>query len=197
MIYSRFLYTEYEMLQSEIGEGAFTVFSTQQPFDLKLKPVKEVCIQTFAVLWGKVIDTRLISAIEKSIVRGVLSPVRLLHASECVLMVIYDYRVDEATIGILEHAWQTIASEVLYEEWTAELMPEGSAGSLSKGGQILRRYGDDMLADPSLDIDRYEDGLCLFQNEWIPNSSSVIGVHAHSSEAEDPSIYGHPLDPNF
>lgn len=188
MIYSRFLYTEYEMLQSEIGEGAFTVFSTQQPFDLKLKPVKEVCIQTFAVLWGKVIDTRLISAIEKSIVRGVLSPVRLLHASECVLMVIYDYRVDEATIGILEHAWKKIAREVLYEEWTTELISESSVGSVSKDGRIFRTYGDDMLADPSLGIDRYEDDLCLFHNEWIPDSSSVIGIHVHSPEVKDSLI---------
>lgn len=104
------------MFQSEVGGKAFTVFSTQQPLDLRLKPVKQIYIQTFAVLWGHAIDTRLISAIEKSIFLGVLSPVRLLHASEGTLMVIYNHRIDEAILGILEHAWQKIASEVLYDE---------------------------------------------------------------------------------
>lgn len=76
----------------------------------------EVCIQTFAVLWDTVKDTRIIDLIERSIVQGVLSPVKLLHASKGTLMVVYDHRIAQSVKEDLEEAWQDLAGAVMYDE---------------------------------------------------------------------------------
>ena len=94
LIYSRLLFTEYEQPHNEHGEGAYTIFSTQQLMDINYIPLDFVCIQKFAVLWEGSIDTRIIYLIEQSIIIVQLSPVKLLHASEGTLTIVYDYRLD-------------------------------------------------------------------------------------------------------
>lgn len=93
MVYSRFLYTEYEQPHNEDGEGAYTIFSTQQFIDYDSFPLDEFCIQYFAVLWESLYDTRIIEIIERAIAIQEFTPVKLLHASKGVLTVAYDRRL--------------------------------------------------------------------------------------------------------
>ena len=91
MIYSRLLYTEHEQPPKDNGEGAYTIFSTQQPTDINFMPLDVVCIQRFAVLWNETRDMRLIALIEQSIIIAQLSPVKLLHVAEGMLIIVYDH----------------------------------------------------------------------------------------------------------
>lgn len=110
MIYSRWLYTEHEHPHDEHGEGAYTIFSTQQAKDINSMPLSAVCIQKFAVLWEGRPDTRVIDLIEESIVKGVLAPVKLLHASEGTLFIAYDSMLDDGHYEGFVNAWADIAS---------------------------------------------------------------------------------------
>ena len=51
MIYSCFLYTEFEQHHNDDGEGAYTIFSTEQLFGPDCIPLDVTGIQKFAVLW--------------------------------------------------------------------------------------------------------------------------------------------------
>ncbi|MBH3469942.1 hypothetical protein [Pseudomonas putida] len=190
MIYSRFLYTEHEDPPGENGEGAFTIFSTQQINDRHLNLMDEICIQRFAVLWDKVKDTRIIDLIERSIVQGVLSPVKLLHASKGTLMVVYDHRIVQSVKEDLEEAWQDLAGEVMYYEWTAELIPDSKAGSLACGGRILRQNGPTILLN-DLGITEFTRDMFLFAEEW--KAEAVFGPDAKPSNLNDPTL----RDPDF
>lgn len=182
MIYSRLLYTEHEDPAGKNGEDAFTIFSTQQINDRNLNFMDEVCIQTFAVLWDKVKDTRIIDLIERSIVQGVLSPVKLLHASKGTLMVVYDHQIVQSVKLDLEEAWQDLASGVMYDEWTAELIPDSKAGSEAYGGRILR---DD------LGITELTRDMFLFADKWTPEV--VFGPDAKPRDQNESTL----RDPDF
>lgn len=155
MIYSRFLHTEVQQPPNEYGEGAYAVFSTQQPCAIHFNLMDEICIQTFAVLWGESTDGRLIHLIEKAIVRSVLSPVKLLHASEGTVMVVHDSRMSGSALTDLDEMWQEVCSEVHYGEWTVEIISEVDVGMLSKGGRVLRKYGPGILIQYELGITEF------------------------------------------
>ena len=190
MIYSRLLYTEHEDPPGENGEGAFTIFSTQQINDRHLNLIDEVCSRTFAVLWDTVKDTRIIDLIERAIVQGVLSPVKLLHAPKGTLMFVYDHRIAQSVKEDLEEAWQDLAGAVMYDEWTAELIPDSKAGSLACGGRILRQNGPTILLN-DLGITEFTRDMFLFAEEWTPEV--VFGPDAKPRDQNDPTL----RDPDF
>jgi hypothetical protein len=190
MIYSRFLYTEHENPAAEDGEGAFTIFSTQQLNDRNFNLLDEVCIQTFAVLWDEVQDTRVIDLIERALVRGALSPVKLLHASKGTLMVVYDHRIAKSVKEDLETTWQLLAGEVMYDEWAAELIPDSKAGSIKCGGRILRQNGPAILLN-DLGVTEFTRDMFLFAADWTPEA--VFGPNANPREKHEPNLQ----DPNF
>lgn len=115
MIYSRWLYTEHEQPHNDDGEGAYTIFSTQQLFGVDCMPLEVVCIQRFVVLWEGQPDTRVIDLIEQSIALAVLSPVKLLHAFKGMLVVVYDSVLVGETYKLFHLAWAKIAAGALYE----------------------------------------------------------------------------------
>lgn len=90
MIYSRFLYTEFEQPHKDDGEGGYTIFSTPQSWGADAIGEHRVGILNFAVLWDGEPDTRVIYLVEQAIVRDVMAPVRLLHAHEGTLTVVYE-----------------------------------------------------------------------------------------------------------
>ena len=184
MIYSRLLYTEHEDPGNEAGEGAFTIFSTQQLTDSHFHFMDAVCIQTFAVLWEGVKDTRVIDLIERSIIKGALSPVKLLHASKGTLMVVYDHKIAESVRETLDDAWQDLAGEVMYDEWTAELIPDSQAGSIAHGGRILRQHAPAILLN-NLGITEFTPDMFLFAAEWTPEA--VFGPNFKPRDKNDPT----------
>lgn len=115
MIYSRLLYTEHEQPHNDDGEGAYTIFSTQQLFGADCMPLEAVCIQKLAVLWEDQPDTRVIDLIEQSIILVILSPVKLLHASEGMLVVVYDSTLVGENFELFHLAWAKIAAGVMYD----------------------------------------------------------------------------------
>jgi hypothetical protein len=168
MIYSRLLYTEHEHPHDEHGEGAYTIFSTQQAKDVNSLPLRAVCIQKFAVLWEGRPDTRVIDLIEEAIVKGVLAPVKLLHASEGTLFIAYDSMLDEGHYEEFVNAWADIASGALYDYWTAMFIIDLDVTNRVESCRLVRNHAPGILENNSLGITNFTSDMFLFWDEWDP-----------------------------
>ena len=170
MIYSRWLYTEHEQPHNADGEGAYTIFSTQQLFGADCMPLEVVCIQKFAVLWEGQPDTRVIDLIEQSITLAVLSPVKLLNASKGMLVIVYDSTLVGETYELFQLAWAKIAASAMYENWTVLLIKDADAGYGFDGGRIFRQFARDILDNSDIGITEFTREMFLFKEDWSPEN---------------------------
>lgn len=170
MIYSRWLYTEHEQPQNDDGEGAYTIFSTQQLFGADCMPLEVVCIQRFAVLWEGQPDTRVIDLIEQSITLAVLSPVKLLNASKGMLVIVYDSTLVGETYELFQLTWAKIAASAMYENWTVLLIKDADAGYGFDGGRIFRQFARDILDNSDIGITEFTREMFLFKEDWSPEN---------------------------
>lgn len=168
MIYSRLLYTEHEQPHNEHGEGSYTVFSTQQSKGINFMPLDILSMQTFAVLWWDSPDTRVIHLIEKAIIEGQLSPVKLLHSSKGTLVIVYDDDLAVEKYDDFKAAWDDIASYALYDDWIAIVIKESEIAFDLDGGRLFRTYAPEILATNTLGIVEFTSDMFLFWDEWDP-----------------------------
>jgi hypothetical protein len=199
MIYSRLLYTEHEQPHNDDGEGAYTIFSTQQLFGADCMPLEAVCIQKLAVLWEDQPDTRVIDLIEQSIILVILSPVKLLHASEGMLVVVYDSTLVGENFELFHLAWAKIAAGVMYEEWTVLLIKDTDAGHGFDGGRIFRKFARSILDNNEIGISDFTPDLFLFKDDWAPENvfgpKSFEEANAESEQLrEGPDLFDDDLD---
>lgn len=170
MIYSRLLYTEHEHPHDEDGEGAYTIFSTQQQRDVMGASLPTLGLQHFAVLWAGVPDTRVILLIEESIVAKSLSPVRIVHASKGTLTVVYDHRLVGKPLKDFLHTWEEIADGVEYDSWTLEAIVDKDVGNCFMGGRLFRAHAPSILAAHQLGITPFTSEMFLFSDDWTPEA---------------------------
>ena len=168
MIYSRLLYTEHEQPHNDDGEGAYTIFSTQQLFGPDCVPLNVTGIQKFAVLWEGQPDTRVIDLIEQSIILNLLSPVKLLNASKGMLVVVYDDVLVGESFELFHLGWEEIAAGVMYDDWTVLLIKDVAAGLGFDGGRIFRKFVRDILDDNEIGIFEFTSKMFLFNDDWTP-----------------------------
>lgn len=199
MIYSRWLYTEHEQPHNYHGEGAYTIFSTQQPIDVNFMPLDVVCIQRFAVLWEGQPDTRVIDLIEQSIILAKLSPVKLLNASKGTLLVVYDSRLLGEKYEMFQDAWEEIASGVMFDDWTVLLIKDTEAGFGFDGGRIFRQFAREILDNNEIGITDFTPNMFLFKDDWAPEK--VFGpdfreeAEARAKQLRDgPDLFDDDLD---
>lgn len=172
MIYSRLLYTEHEHPHDEHGEGAYTIFSTQQTRDVNSMPLSAVSLQKLAVLWEGRPDTRVIDLIEEGIIKGALAPVKLLHASEGTLFIAYDSMLDDGHYEEFVNAWADIASGALYDCWTAMFIVDLDVTNRVESCRLFRNYAPGILEHNVLGITDFTSDMFLFWDEWDPENIS-------------------------
>lgn len=182
MIYSRVLHVEYEHPNNDEGDGAYTLFSLIQPLQMNRKPTKDVMAQYLAVLWAGLPDTRLIALIEKALISGVLAPVKLLHASEGNLCVVYSGHLREIDYAWFEDAWTDLALGVWYDEWIAEFFREDSLSGVQNGGRLFRHFASEILTKHNLGITPFTDEMFLFHEEWAPDNFFPAGSNLEGDE---------------
>ena len=170
MIYSRLLYTEHEHPHDEHGEGAYTIFSTQQTMDVNSMPLSAVSLQKFAVLWEGRPDTRVIDLIEEGIIKGALAPVKLLHASEGTLFIAYDSMLDDGHYEGFVNAWADIASGALYDCWTPLFIVDLKVTNRVESCRLFRNYAPEILENNVLGITDFTSDMFLFWDEWDPEN---------------------------
>lgn len=183
MVYSRFLYTEYEQQCNEEGEGGYTIFSTPQPLDAGMMVKSITGVLKFGVLWSDGVDTRVIQLIEEAIVLGILRPVRLMHASKGALTILVDSKEMKYESMNYLGLWEEVAGNVLWGSWTVELLYESDLGSLFAGGRQFRQYAPAILAVHKLGISSYTYDMFLFKNEWT--QEAVFGSEQELKEDLD------------
>ncbi|MFI3046588.1 hypothetical protein [Pseudomonas coronafaciens] len=170
MIYSRLLYTEHEQPHNDHGEGAYTIFSTQQLFGPDCAPIGDMCIQKFAVLWEGQPDTRVIDLIEQSIMVTTLSPVKLLNASKGTLVVVHDSKLVGENYKLFCLVWEKIAAGVMYDEWTVLFVKDTGAGLGLAGGRIFRQFARGILENNEIGIVEFTPDMFLFKDDWAPEN---------------------------
>lgn len=170
MIYSRLLYTEHEQPHNADGEGAYTIFSTQQLFGPDCVPLGDMNVQKFAVLWEGQPDTRVIDLIEQSIMLTILSPVRLLNASKGTLVVVHDSKLVGENYKLFCLVWEKIAAGVMYDEWTVLFVKDTGAGLGLVGGRIFREFARGILDSNEIGIVEFTPDMFLFKDDWAPEN---------------------------
>lgn len=162
MIYSRLLYTEHEHPHDEHGEGAYTIFSTQQTKNVNSMPLSAVSLQKFAVLWEDRPDTRVIDLIEEGIIKGALAPGKLLHASEGTLFIAYDSMLDDGHYEGFVNAWADIASGALYDCWTATFIVDLDVTNRVESCRLFINYAPGMLENNVLGTTDFTSDMFFF-----------------------------------
>jgi hypothetical protein len=170
MIYSRLLYTEHEQPHNDDGEGAYTIFSTQQLFGPDCVPLGDMKVQKFAVLWEGQPDTRVIDLIEQSIMLTILSPVRLLNASKGTLVVVHDSKLVGENYKLFCLVWEKIAAGVMYDEWTVLFVKDTGTGFGLVGGRIFREFARGILDSNEIGIVEFTPDMFLFKDDWAPEN---------------------------
>ena len=186
MIYSRCLYTEYEQPHDEDGEGGFTIFSTPQSLGDNATDEQRVGFLNFAVLWDGEPDTRVIYLAEQAIVRDVMAPVRLLHAHEGTLTVVYEHQGEGLDIDAFKEAWEDIVSGVQLEYWTVEVIEEILVGHLQYGGRLFRKYAPEIMASDYLGMSFYTEEDFLFAEDWTEEQVFGSGQQQDSDDEPPP-----------
>lgn len=184
MIYSRFLYTEFEQHHNDDGEGAYTIFSTEQLFGPDCIPLDVTGIQKFAVLWEGHPDTRVIDLIERAIILNLLSPVKLLNASKGTLVIVYDDVLVGENLGLFHLGWAEIAAGVKYDQWAVLLVKNTSAGLGRDGGRIFRQFAREILDNNELGIAEFTPDMFLFKDDWAPEN--IFGPPPGEEHEADP-----------
>lgn len=187
--YSRLLYTEHEQPYNDDGEGAYTIFSTQQLFGADCVPLGDMSVQKFAVLWEGQPDTRLIDLIEQSIMLTILSPVRLLNASKGTLVVVHDSKLVGENYKLFCLVWEKIAAGVMYDEWTVLFVKDIDAGLGLVGGRIFRQFAREILDNNELGIVEFTPDMFLFKDDWAPEN--IFGPPPDEEPKADPERIQH------
>jgi hypothetical protein len=138
-------------------------------------------MQKFAVLWWDSPDTRVIYLIEMAIITGQLSPVKLLHASKGMLVIVYDDDLADEKYEDFKAAWDDIASYALYDSWTAILIKEREIAFDLDGGRLFRKYAPEILATNTLGIIKFTSDMFLFWDAWKPED--ILGEHNPEEES--------------
>lgn len=191
MIYSRLLYTEHEQPHNDDGEGAYTIFSTQQLCGPDCVPLGDMSVQKFAVLWEGQPDTRVIDLIEQSIMLTILSPVRLLNASIGTLVVVHDSKLVGENYKLFCLVWEKIAAGVMYDEWTVLFVKDTGAGLGLEGGRIFRQFAREILDNNELGIVEFTPDMFLFKDDWAPEN--IFGPSPSEEFETDPERTQHAL----
>lgn len=161
-------------------------------------PLEAMCIQKFAVLWEDQPDTRVIDLIEQSIILTILSPVKLLHASKGMLVVVYDFRLAGENYKLFHLVWEKITAGVMYDDWTLLLIKDTDAGRGYDGGRIFRKFARCILDNNDIGITEFTPDMFLFKEDWAPEN--VFGpapeeVDAESEQLRDgPDLFDDDLD---
>jgi hypothetical protein len=188
MIYSRFLYTELEQPHDDDGEGGYTIFSTPQSWAADAIGEHRVGILNFAVLWDGKPDTRVIYLIERAIVRDVMGPVKLVHACEGTLSVVYESLDEDFNDEAFLAVWTDIGSDVQWDDWTVELIAECVVGHVLFGGRLLRNYAPGIMANHKLGISFYTEDMFLFKDDWSEENMFGSGQQQDSDDEPPPNM---------
>lgn len=171
MTYSHVLQVEHEEPKNVYGEGAYTVFTFIQPINLELNFEPRICIQSLAVIWNDRVDTRIIAMIEKGLIQGVLSPVKLLHESEGTLHIVYNGLLSHCAQSHFESSWREIARDAWGDEWTADFILDSQTHSGQVGDSAFRNYADDIVCCHGLGLVEFKGDRLHYHNRWQPTRS--------------------------
>lgn len=149
MNYSRILKVEHDEPRDKDGEGAYTVFTLVQPFQLDLKIADRVFFQTFAILWNDEPDPRIIEVVETGLLQGILSPIKLLRAAELILYIVYSNDINSKAQSLFEERWGDIAQRF---NWLAHFIPELQVSMPNTGDHAFSQFADEVLFSHSIGL---------------------------------------------
>ena len=115
------LYDETEPV-GHLGRGTHSsIFRCVERHDVEMKPASEALIHDFAVIWDEDHDVRLIAAIERMYMAGLLAPVQFIGERKGMLSVIYAARFwSYGDVSTYQQAVASIAGGLPFDSWAVE-----------------------------------------------------------------------------
>jgi len=172
MNYSKVLYIVHEQPMNDYVEGAYTVFSATHCFNVNLTPEPRVFTKNLAVLWNDRVDIRVIGLIERGLIRGVLSSVKLLSVTGSTLNILYDSSISRNAQIRFEQAWSEIARKAWADVWIASIISETQLRAINIRNTDFAIYADDINCSHGLGIGEFKGDRPHHLNRWQPDNHS-------------------------
>lgn len=172
MNYSKVLHIVHEEPMNDYAEGAYTVFSAIHCFNVNLTPEPRVFIQNLAVFWNDRVDIRIIGMIERGLIQGVLSPVKLLSVTKGTLNILYDSSISRNAQIRFEQTWSEIARKAWGEVWIASFISETQLRDIDVRNTDFAIYADDIICSHGLGIGEFKGDRLHHLNRWQPDNHS-------------------------
>lgn len=190
MNYSKVLHIVHEEPINDYTEGAYTVFSATHCFNVNLTPEPRVFIQNLAVFWNDRVDIRIIGMIERGLIQGVLSPVKILSVTESTLNILYDSSISRNAQIRFEQTWSEIARKAWGDEWIASFISETQLRDINLRTTDFATYADDIICSHGLGIEEFKGDRLHRLNRWQPDNHSDSGVTNPRPEAGPEDDFG-------
>lgn len=144
--YSSLFTTIYDQASSLTNSAYSTHYSILRAiewFDVERKPLIEGQIHDFAVIWDSDHDTRVIKAIEKIYVAGLLSPVQFIgeHKGELTIILAAKHRFGYDDFDSYVKKVSAIAANLDFDSWTTRF------GMFDRGGPEHQCDFEEIIAD--------------------------------------------------
>lgn len=190
MNHSKVLHIVHEEPMNDYSEGAYTVFSATHCFNVNLAPEPRVFSQNLAVLWNDRIDVHIIGMIEKGLIQGVLSPVKLLSVTEGTLNILYDSSISKNAQIRFEQTWSEIARKAWGDVWIASFISETQLRDIDLRNNDFAIYADYIICSHGLGIGELKGDRLHYLNRWQPDNHSDSVVSNPRPEAGPENDFG-------
>ncbi|KHK65897.1 hypothetical protein [Pseudomonas frederiksbergensis] len=175
---------------NDYSEGAYTVLSATHCFNVNLAPEPRVFIQNLAVLWNDRIDVHIIGMIEKGLIQGVLSPVKLLSVTEGTLNILYDSSISKNAQIRFEQTWSEIARKAWGDVSIASFISETQLRDIDLRNNDFAIYADYIICSHGLGIGEFKGDRLHYLNRWQPDNHSDSVVSNPRPEAGPENDFG-------
>ncbi|QQR39463.1 hypothetical protein [Devosia rhizoryzae] len=161
-----------------LGRGThYSVLRSVEWLDVIREPLLTPQIHDFAVIWDEDHDTRVISAIERIYMAGLLSPVQFVGERKGLLSVIlasrFFFHGDGGALEQYRKAVSEIASNLGFDSWTSEI------------GTFDRQLGSPHQTDPVGIINDTDEKV----ETYLRNIDNLWGLGTRNFEPERDTLY--------
>ncbi|MDW8843638.1 hypothetical protein [Pseudomonas fluorescens] len=147
-------------------------------------------IQNLAVFWNDRVDIRIIGMIQRGLIQGVLSPVKLLSVTEGTLNILYDSSISRTAQIRFEQTWSEIARKAWGDEWIASFISETQLRDINVRNTDFAIYADDIICSHGLGVGEFKSDRLHNLNRWQPDNHSDSVVSNTRPEAGPENDFG-------
>ena len=163
-----------DLVDREKDSLVSSIYCTHQHFDLSLERLPAGCLQSFAILWDdNGIDSRVHESVEGAIMRGVMSPVHIIHHSEGTLTIVLNPGTRFTQATDFTETWVEIARNVACDDWVLRIIRSADLSNPLLEGRILRNFGPIIQSMEPLGLYLYAGRDYSDEGDWFLDQLAI------------------------